>query len=136
MPHAKALTWKAFMKGSPTSYVQGYRRRLTEWRRLGAVTRTEPTRTERARALGYKRKQGFAVVRVRIRKGHPFKQRPRAGRRPKRMGILKITYAISDKKIAENRAQKKYRNMRLLGSYLAGEDGQYKWFEVVFAPQL
>ncbi|MCL5788394.1 MAG: 50S ribosomal protein L15 [Candidatus Marsarchaeota archaeon] len=131
VPSARSLTWKAFINGKITSYREAYRKRLTEWRKQGTVVRVQPTRIERARALGYKKKPGFVVVRVRVRKGHPFKVRPRAGRRPKRMGIRKITYAISDRLIAENRALKRYRNLRLMGSYLAGEDGQQKWFEVV-----
>ena len=44
--------------------------RMQEWRREGSVTRLEhPTRIDRARALGYKAKQGIAVVRVQVRRG-------------------------------------------------------------------
>ncbi|PSO08275.1 hypothetical protein B9Q04_06360 [Candidatus Marsarchaeota G2 archaeon BE_D] len=71
------------------------------------------------------------VVRVRVRKGNPYKLRPKAGRRPKRMGVKQWTYKLSDKRIAEGRARAKYSNMRVSGSYLVGEDGLYKWYEVV-----
>ena len=41
-----------------------------KWRREPTVHRINyPTRLDRARALGYKAKQGYAVVRVRVRKG-------------------------------------------------------------------
>src|SRR3989344_3728329 len=44
--------------------------RLIAWRREEVVTRIErPTRLERARQVGYRAKQGFVLVRTRIRKG-------------------------------------------------------------------
>ncbi|PSN86813.1 hypothetical protein B9Q11_03360 [Candidatus Marsarchaeota G2 archaeon ECH_B_SAG-F08] len=113
-------------------FVKRYRERMIQWRREPTVHRIDkPTRIERARALGYRENKMSIVVRVRIRKGNPFHTRPRSGRRPKRMGVKKLTYAISDKKIAEQRAQRKFTNMKVMGSYLVGEDGQYKWYEVI-----
>lgn len=113
-------------------YVQRYRSRLTEWRNQNTVVRAaKPTRIERARALGYREDGTCYVARVRVTKGTPFHSRPRAGRRPKKMGIRKITYAITDRRVAENRALRKFRNLKLLGSYLAGEDGRFKWFEII-----
>ncbi|MEM5881906.1 MAG: 50S ribosomal protein L15e, partial [Candidatus Aenigmatarchaeota archaeon] len=47
-----------------------FKERLKQWRKEEAIVRVErPTRLDRARALGYKAKQGFIIVRVRIRKG-------------------------------------------------------------------
>ncbi|MEM4110672.1 MAG: 50S ribosomal protein L15e, partial [Thermoplasmata archaeon] len=44
--------------------------RMIEWRKGPAVVRIErPTRLDRARALGYKAKQGIIVVRSRVRRG-------------------------------------------------------------------
>ncbi|HLM70942.1 MAG TPA: 50S ribosomal protein L15e, partial [Thermoplasmata archaeon] len=44
--------------------------RLLTWRRENTVTRIEhPTRLDRARAVGYKAKGGFVIVRVRVRRG-------------------------------------------------------------------
>ena len=44
--------------------------RMQAWRREGSVVRVaRPTRIDRARALGYKAKQGIAVVRVQVRRG-------------------------------------------------------------------
>jgi large subunit ribosomal protein L15e len=108
------------------------RQRLIEWRRQPAITRVEkPTRLDRARKLGYKAKQGFVVVRVRVRRGGLRKQRPRAGRRPKRMGVKKFKPAKSLRLIAEERAARKFPNLEALNSYWVGEDGRSKWFEII-----
>lgn len=106
--------------------------RKQEWRREGAIERIErPTRLDRARDLGYKAKQGIIVVRVRVAKGTARKQRHRAGRRSKRQGIRRITRIKNRQQIAEERASRKYRNLRVLNSYPVGEDGSQKWFEVI-----
>lgn len=106
--------------------------RLTAWRKEPTIVRVEkPTRVNRARALGYKAKQGFVVVRVRVRRGGQRKPRPKSGRRPKRMGIHGYAPAKSLQWIAEERAARKYPNLEVLGSYWVGEDGKYRWFEVV-----
>ena len=108
------------------------RQRLIEWRRQEAITRVEkPTRLDRARKLGYKAKQGFIIARVRVRRGGLRKQRPKAGRRPKRMGVKKYKPAKSLRLIAEERAAKKFPNLEVLNSYWVGEDGRSKWFEIV-----
>jgi len=108
------------------------RQRLIEWRKEPAIVRVEkPTRLDRARKLGYKAKQGFIIVRVRVRRGGLRKQRPRAGRRPKRMGVKKYKPAKSLRLIAEERAARKFPNLEVLNSYWVGEDGRFKWFEVI-----
>lgn len=108
------------------------RNRVMEWRRQTAVQRVDrPTRLDRARKLGYKAKQGFLVARVRVRRGGLKKARPRSGRRPKRMGVAKFKPAKSKRLIAEERAAKSFPNLEVLNSYWVGEDGRYKWFEVV-----
>ena len=108
------------------------RQRLIEWRRQPTIYRIEkPTRLDRARKLGYKAKQGFVVVRVRVRRGGLRKQRPKAGRRPKRMGVKKFKPAKSLRLIAEERAARKFPNLEVLNSYWVGEDGRSKWFEVL-----
>lgn len=106
--------------------------RLIEWRRETTITRIEhPTRLDRARKLGYKAKQGFVMVRVRVRRGGLRKVRPKAGRRPKRMGVKKFKPAKSLRLIAEERAARKFPNLEALNSYWVGEDGKSKWFEVI-----
>lgn len=108
------------------------RQRLIEWRKQPAIFRVEkPTRLDRARKLGYKAKQGFIIVRVRVRRGGLRKQRPRSGRRPKRMGVTKYKPAKSLQLIAEERAARKFPNLEVLNSYWVGEDGRFKWFEVI-----
>ncbi len=125
-----AETWKK-LRSSPE-----YRRYMTlkrvEWRRGKTVERIErPTRPDRAHALGYKAKQGYIVVRVRVTKGGLSKIPPTLGRRQKRTGITKIKRQKSMQTIAEERAKRKYRNMNVLGSYYLGEDGRYRWYEVI-----
>lgn len=108
------------------------RQRLIEWRKQQTVTRAErPTRLDRARKLGYKAKQGFVIARTRVRRGGLRKVRPKAGRRPKRMGVKKFKPAKSLRLIAEERAGRKFPNMEVLNSYWVGEDGRSKWFEVI-----
>ncbi|PSQ07373.1 50S ribosomal protein L15e [Halobacteriales archaeon QS_5_70_15] len=106
--------------------------RQQEWRDLGAVERIErPTRLDKARSQGYKAKQGVVVARVAVRKGTARKQRFKAGRRSKRQGVNKITRRKSIQRIAEERAARKYPNLRVLNSYWVGEDGSRKWHEVI-----
>jgi len=105
---------------------------MVKWRREPAVHRVEyPTRLERARALGYKAKQGYVVVRIRIRKGGARKPRPRAGRRQRALGVTRFTRSMSLKNIAEQKAKKKFPNLRLLNSYYVWEDGTNHWYETI-----
>lgn len=106
--------------------------RILEWRHGPTVVRIEkPTRLDRARAIGYKAKQGFVVVRVKVRRGGLNKQRPRSGRRPKRMGVYGFSPSKGYRWIAEEKANRKYPNLEVLGSYYVGEDGIYKYYEVI-----
>ncbi|QYZ79801.1 50S ribosomal protein L15e [Methanofollis formosanus] len=106
--------------------------RMQTWRREGAVVRLDhPTRIDRARTLGYKAKQGVIVVRARIRRGGRRKSRYIRGRRTARMGMRRITGGKSIQRIAEERAARKYPNMEVLNSYWVGQDGRYKWYEVI-----
>ena len=106
--------------------------RLIEWRKQSSIVRVEkPTRLDRARKLGYKAKQGFVMARVRIRRGGLNRPRPKSGRKPKHMGAVKYKPAKSLKLIAEERAARKFPNLEVLNSYWVGEDGRYKWFEIV-----
>lgn len=106
--------------------------RLVDWRKEGSFVRVDrPTRLDRARALGYRAKQGIVVVRARVRKGGLRKHRIRKGRRPKRKGISKITMRKNIQRIAEERTAKRYPNLEVLASYWVGEDGKNKWYEVI-----
>jgi len=128
MYHYIATLWRKHDE----EYEKLMKSRLIEWRREPSIVRIEkPTRLDRARRLGYKAKPGFIVVRVRVRKGGLRKPRPRSGRRPKRMGIYGHTPKKSLRLIAEERAARKYRNLEVLNSYYVGEDGLYKYYEVI-----
>ena len=102
------------------------------WRREENFCRVErPTRLDRARSLGYKAKQGYVIVRGRVRKGTFNKRTIKGGRRAKRKGITKITVGKSLQRLAEERTQKRYPNLEVLNSYWVGMDGQYEWYEVI-----
>ena len=124
-------TWK-IIRSSPE-----YKRYLTlkriEWRKGKTIEKVEkPTRPDKAHKVGYKAKQGYIVVRVRVTKGGLSKIPPKLGRRQKRTGITKIKRGKSTRKIAEERAKRKFRNMDIAGSYYLGEDGKYIWYECIF----
>lgn len=106
--------------------------RMIQWRKEGVFTRVDhPTRLDRARALGYKAKQGYVVVRTRVRRGSLRKRAIRKGRRAKRKGITKITAAKSIQRIGEERTSKHYPNLEVLNSYWVGEDGKHKYYEII-----
>ncbi len=108
------------------------KQRAIQWRRQPTIIRVErSTRLDRARKLGYKAKQGFIIVRVRVRRGWLKRSRPKAGRRPKRMGVTKIKLAKSLRLVAEERAGRKFPNLEVLNSFWVWEDGRYKWYEII-----
>ncbi len=108
------------------------RARAVVLRREPAILRLErPSRLDRARAVGYKAKEGVVVVRARVSRGGMRRQRPTSGRRPKHMGVLKIKSAVSSKSVAERRVSERFPNMKLLGSYPIWQDGMFAWFECV-----
>jgi large subunit ribosomal protein L15e len=47
------------------------------------------------------------------------------------MGMRHKTPAKSLKRIAEERASRKFPNMEALNSYWVGEDGKHRWYEVI-----
>ena len=123
---------KAWKKREGTDLDRYLRQAAISWRRDNVIKRVQfPTRPDRARSLGYRKKQGFVVARVRVRKGGARKKRPSSGRRPKALGVTKFTRAKSLKQIAEERVSRKFPNLSVLNSYYVWEDGTSKWFEVV-----
>ncbi len=109
------------------------RNRMTEWRKTGVFTRVEkPLRLDKARALGYQDKKGIVVIRVRIGRGGHKRTRPNKGRRSKRMHTRK-TLKMNYKWIAEQRTQRKYKNLEVLNSYQIGKDGMNYFYEVILA---
>ncbi|HKL23569.1 MAG TPA: 50S ribosomal protein L15e [Candidatus Nanoarchaeia archaeon] len=107
------------------------RERMVEWRKSGTFTKVEkPLRLDRARALGYKDKTGFIIIRTKIKRGGHKKARPKKGRRSKRMHTRK-NLKMSYKWIAEQRTSKKYSNLEVLNSYQIGKDGKHYFYEVI-----
>lgn len=106
--------------------------RLIQWRKEGTVTRIEhPTRIDRARALGFKAKQGFCMARVRVSRGGYERPRHKAARKPKKSGFVNYNLSKSKQVIAEEKAAKKFPNLEVLNSYWVGEDGPNMWYEVI-----
>ena len=120
-------------KNDDYNYKKLYTDRLIKYRHTKeAILRLDkPTNLPRARELGYKAKQGFIVVLAKIRKGSGLIRRPVNGRKPKRMGVNKITRRISIQRMAEIRSATKYPGLEVLNSYLIGEDGQQKYYEII-----
>ncbi len=109
-----------------------WKARLVEWRREPSTLRIEhPTRLDRARALGYKAKQGYLVVRQRvIRGGHIKPRSDLGGRRPKH-NSQRVDLDKNYQRIAEERSAKKFVNCEVLNSYWVAKDGRYYWYEVI-----
>jgi len=107
--------------------------RFIEWRKQHTVEKIErPTRLDKARSLGYKAKKGYVLARVRIKKGGRRRRLyGRRGRKPSKAGLVKFTHSKGLQWIAEEKAQRKFPNLEVLNSYLVGDDGVRKWFEVV-----
>ncbi len=106
--------------------------RLIEWRNGPSFVRVErPLRVDRARSLGYRAKQGYVIVRARVRRGGLNKSRFDGGRVPSKMGVNRITMRRNIQSIAETRVAKHYPNLEVLNSYWIGQDGQYKYYEVI-----
>ncbi|MEM5812489.1 MAG: 50S ribosomal protein L15e [Candidatus Aenigmatarchaeota archaeon] len=104
---------------------------LVRWRKEKSIQRIEkPTRIGRARELGYKAKQGFVVVRVKVPRGRRKTPKPAGGRRPKASGRF-YPLGKSWQVVAEERAARKFPNLRVLNSYWVGEDGKNKWYECI-----
>ena len=108
--------------------------RCWEYRQLAVIHKVQrPTRLDKARALGFKQKQGYVVYRVRIRRGG----RKRAvhkgivAGKPVNQGIRKLKKARSHRNVAEEKVGRRCSNMRVLNSYWVGQDAAHKFFEVI-----
>jgi|SRR3989344_936516 len=115
---------------------QIYKERLMKFRRQPSFLRIDnPTRLDRARALGYKAKEGYVIVRTRLKRGG--KQRPQIKRgRKSRNYYVHRGVSKSSQWIAEERVNRKYPNCEVLGSYFVMKDGVHNWFEVILADRI
>ena len=89
-----------------------------------------PLRLDRARALGYRAKPGFIIIRARVMRGgrrSPVKNKGRRSKRKTNLKILKMNYQY----VAEQRVARRYQNMEVLNSYWIGQDGIYGFYEVI-----
>ncbi len=108
-----------------------WKTRLVAWRQEPVTVRVDrPTRLDRARALGYKAKPGYIVVRQRVNKSARMRPKIKHARRPKTRRHKKVV-AISYQQIAERRANRKFLNCEVLNSYWVANDGQFKWYEII-----
>ncbi len=113
------------------------------WKNFLIKLRTEPTlvklehptRPDRARALGYKAKQGITVIRSRVTRGGRKRPKPAHGRKASKYGRF-ITVYKSDQWIAEEHAVRTHPNCEVLSSYWVAQDGRYKWFEVILIDKI
>jgi large subunit ribosomal protein L15e len=121
-------TWQGIFSEKPPHI----RAKAVELRDEPAMLRVEhPWRLDRARALGYRAKEGVVVVRMRVSRGGMRKKRPTSGRRPKHMGVLKIKSDVSSQSVAERRVSERHPNLKLIGSYPVWKDGIHAWYECV-----
>jgi len=105
--------------------------KIFKWRREPTVNKIErPSNLIRARTLGYKAKPGYTIVRVKMGKGRRRRETPSGGRKPAH-AYLYVQPGTSLRGQAEQKANRKYMNLEVLNSYLVGEDGNYKFFEVL-----
>ncbi len=109
---------------------EGYSMMMIHIRKQPTITKIDrPTRIDRARRLGYKAKEGYVIVRVKVDKG--MRKTPKkGGRRPKTAGRF-FSLGKSSRVVAEEKASRKYKNLEVLNSYMLAEDGKSKWFEVI-----
>ena len=110
------------------------RMRSWEYRQLPVIHKaTRSSRPEKARKLGYKRKQGYVIYRIRIRRGgrkKPVSKGIVYGK-PVTQGINQLKPTRSHRAIAEERVGRRCSNLRVLNSYWVGQDGTFKFFEVI-----
>jgi len=108
--------------------------RAWEYRqRPNIYTCNGPTRTEKAHRLGYKAKQGFVIVRAGVRRGGRKRQNHRGMvfGKPKHQGINHLKFERNLQNVAEEKAGRRYSNLRVLNSYWVNQDATMKYYEVI-----
>jgi len=105
--------------------------RLINWRAGESLVKVEkPLRLDKARALGYKAKKGFVVIRVRVKRGGRKRPRHKHGRKSRKQHVRKIL-KMNYRWVAEIRAARRFLNLEVLNSYPVGKDGKYYFYEVI-----
>lgn len=110
-----------------------FRAKIIAWRNEPVINKVEyPTNVTRARRLGYKAKQGYVIIRTRVEKGRRTRRKMMGGRKHKNYYRF-VQPGMSHQAMAEQRVNRIYKNLEVLNSYWVGEDGNYKYFEVILA---
>lgn len=113
-----------------------YRERLMKFRRQPSFLRVDnPTRLDRARALGYKAKEGYLIVRIRLKRGGQQRPQLKRGRKSRNYYVHREV-SKNYQWIAEERVNKKHPNCEVLGSYFVIKDGINNWFEVILVDRV
>ena len=124
------------MADSMSKRSDSYRRRLVVWKSEPTVSRaTGPTNPSSARSVGYKAKKEFIIVRVRAPKGRRIRPQAKLGRKSGK-NQKRVSPAYSKQWLCEQRALRKYLNLRVVGSYFVGMDGTNEYYEVVMCQKV
>ena len=108
--------------------------RCWEYRQLAVIHKVQrPSRLDKARTMGFKQKQGYAIYRVRVRRGGRKRavHKGAVHGKPVHQGISKLKKARSHRNVAEEKVGRRCTNMRVLNSYWVGQDAANKFFEVI-----
>ena len=111
-----------------------FRVRTWEYRQLPVISRVNhPSRPDKARKLGFKAKEGYVVYRVRVRRGGRKRPVPKGivSGKPTSVGINQLKPTRNLRSKAEERAGRALGALRVLNSYWIGQDGTYKYYEVI-----
>ncbi|MBW3016866.1 50S ribosomal protein L15e [Candidatus Woesearchaeota archaeon] len=108
-----------------------YSQRILQWRKEPNTVRLEyPTRLDRARALGYKAKQGYFIVRQRVHRGGRMRPKITGGRRSAHSGRKKVV-DMNYQLVAEQRCAREHTNAEVLNSYFVGKDKDFYYYEII-----
>eukprot|EP00996_Jenningsia_fusiforme_P003282 NODE_4081_length_864_cov_895.754601_g3766_i0.p1 GENE.NODE_4081_length_864_cov_895.754601_g3766_i0~~NODE_4081_length_864_cov_895.754601_g3766_i0.p1 ORF type:complete len:205 (-),score=27.57 NODE_4081_length_864_cov_895.754601_g3766_i0:172-786(-) len=94
---------------------------------------SRPTRIDKARRLGFKKKPGYVIWRVRVRRGgrkRPVSRGITYGK-PKTAGVTGLKNKKNLQAIAEGRVGRHCGGLRLLNSYWVNQDAIFKYYEVI-----
>lgn len=108
--------------------------RCWEYRQRKMIHRTDrPTYPDKANKLGFVKKDGLVIYRVRIRRGgrRRLAKKGKTNGKPVNHGIHKQRQKNSLQAMAEIRLGKRLGSLRILNSYWVGQDATYKHYEVI-----
>ena len=129
------------LRNAKQSTVSRYLRRIRMWeyRQNTVIHRAQtPTHLDKARLLGYKKKDGILIFRTRVKRGGRVRKanNGKTNGKPAKSGIYHRKHSKSLIGLGEIRVGAKYPQYRVLGSYWVGEDRIYKYSEVIVVDPL